>query len=794
MPFKSEKQRRYLWAEHPDIAKRWAREYPESNKNLPMRVPSAPNAETSKSSKPPSKKKSPTSGKKAQTPISKKKTASSSSESLMMPVNIIEKINAYVENRNNEFNVSFSHKPVKDSKFAADKRVKVKIMHSDQPTYAGEEREKQIENSDEISDENGNGAESEGKKRNPEHAINSLLQKISTVLAPAVAQTVENLNAEREGRPPRRVQNNQNVKQYPQNTPTIPPPMSLTATAPANQAQKQPADASTQSRPVGGGSHPQFNPINSFGALSTTGAINGNAAFGAKNSPDSSKIAEVIKRATRSEALGTLTGINEIDPTDTAYYDEAYEEENFDRHKCAETAKSTPNNADTPCSCGCGDTVKTCKCPADCSCRKPGGSCYQSEKQAASWEQDAHDWDDKPTRVFRAGFNLKEFIDDEALARLSPADMQKRYLSGLDAILAKHKKLRYKPVYDVPDHIELDEKTSPEKRREFIQQLWQQMHNERPYLGALGVPSVKHAAKSPAWQREAGKNSAGGLNAKGRASYNKATGGNLKAPVTEKNPKGKRAKRQNSFCSRMCGMKRVNTGSKTKKDPDSRINKSLRKWNCKCSNETESEVKLAGGLFALGPSTNPNDPRVQLSNLVGPQQTQAYQQRVRRGVSAMDKLMGKNQAPQQPQLKLKSRYSRRPRGYSAPPTVKTNAAHEFGALLQKQALLPGVRKALDPRTYSFLFHLLKSTGEKTLPALNSATARQMLIAAAAGGGVGAARGYLWPGYREEFDEKGNVTTREKIKPWVGALQSAGIGAGAAAASNYAAQTISNNMR
>lgn len=85
-----------------------------------------------------------------------------------------------------------------------------------------------------------------------------------------------------------------------------------------------------------------------------------------------------------------------------------------------------------------------------------------------------------------------------------------------------------------------------------------------------------------AWQRSEGKNPEGGLNAKGRASYKKQTGGTLKAPVSESNPKGERAKRQNSFCSRMCGMKRVNTGSKAQSDPDSRINKSLRKWNCKC--------------------------------------------------------------------------------------------------------------------------------------------------------------------------------------------------------------------
>lgn len=101
-------------------------------------------------------------------------------------------------------------------------------------------------------------------------------------------------------------------------------------------------------------------------------------------------------------------------------------------------------------------------------------------------------------------------------------------------------------------------------------------------INQLGQNILKQSASSPAWQRSAGKNPEGGLNAKGRASYKSETGGTLKAPVTESNPKGERAKRQNSFCSRMCGMKRVNTGSKAQGDPDSRINKSLRKWNCKC--------------------------------------------------------------------------------------------------------------------------------------------------------------------------------------------------------------------
>lgn len=88
--------------------------------------------------------------------------------------------------------------------------------------------------------------------------------------------------------------------------------------------------------------------------------------------------------------------------------------------------------------------------------------------------------------------------------------------------------------------------------------------------------------KSPAWTRKEGKNPEGGLNAKGRASYNKETGGNLKPPVSKDEAKKSpaKAKRRKSFCARMEGMKKKLTSNKTANDPDSRINKSLRKWDC----------------------------------------------------------------------------------------------------------------------------------------------------------------------------------------------------------------------
>ena len=78
---------------------------------------------------------------------------------------------------------------------------------------------------------------------------------------------------------------------------------------------------------------------------------------------------------------------------------------------------------------------------------------------------------------------------------------------------------------------------------------------------------------SAAWQKKEGKNPKGGLNAKGRASAKKQ-GMNLKPPQ----PEG--GKRRDSFCARMEGHKKKNTSAKTAKDPDSRINKSLRAWKC----------------------------------------------------------------------------------------------------------------------------------------------------------------------------------------------------------------------
>ena len=86
-------------------------------------------------------------------------------------------------------------------------------------------------------------------------------------------------------------------------------------------------------------------------------------------------------------------------------------------------------------------------------------------------------------------------------------------------------------------------------------------------------PKLK--TEGAAWTKKSGKSPSGGLNEKGRKSYERENpGSDLKPPQ----PEG--GSRRDSFCARMSGMKKKLTSRKTANDPNSRINKSLRAWNC----------------------------------------------------------------------------------------------------------------------------------------------------------------------------------------------------------------------
>jgi hypothetical protein len=88
--------------------------------------------------------------------------------------------------------------------------------------------------------------------------------------------------------------------------------------------------------------------------------------------------------------------------------------------------------------------------------------------------------------------------------------------------------------------------------------------------------------KSPAWQRSEGKNPKGGLNATGRASYNSATGGHLKAPVKSgDNP------RRASFLARMGNM----SGPEYKNGEPTRLLLSLKAWGASSKADAKAKAK-----------------------------------------------------------------------------------------------------------------------------------------------------------------------------------------------------------
>ena len=137
---------------------------------------------------------------------------------------------------------------------------------------------------------------------------------------------------------------------------------------------------------------------------------------------------------------------------------------------------------------------------------------------------------------------------------------------------------RYQPT----EYLNVD----PKKRKESMD-FWKQHLQTAPPVpvrqaSAKKTIQVAHfepegeIIEGAAWTRKEGQNKKGGLNEKGRKSYERENpGSDLKAPSKKVGNK-----RRASFCARMKGMKKKLTSKKTANDPDSRINKSLRAWNC----------------------------------------------------------------------------------------------------------------------------------------------------------------------------------------------------------------------
>ena len=120
--------------------------------------------------------------------------------------------------------------------------------------------------------------------------------------------------------------------------------------------------------------------------------------------------------------------------------------------------------------------------------------------------------------------------------------------------------------------------------------------------------SMKKAGKKPKnmqeedldedWQKVNKKDKTDGMSKKAVSAYRRENpGSKLKTAVTTKPSKlkkgSKAAKRRKSFCARMSGMKKAHASAKTKRDPDSPINKALRRWNCESIEQMQELVMIA---------------------------------------------------------------------------------------------------------------------------------------------------------------------------------------------------------
>ncbi len=110
--------------------------------------------------------------------------------------------------------------------------------------------------------------------------------------------------------------------------------------------------------------------------------------------------------------------------------------------------------------------------------------------------------------------------------------------------------------------------------------LWDNIHakrkrGEKPAKpGDKDYPKTLNVDEGAAWTKKEGQNKSGGLNEKGRKSYEKENpGSDLKAPSKKVGNK-----RRASFCARMKGMRKRQKPSNN--TGDDRLSKSLRAWNC----------------------------------------------------------------------------------------------------------------------------------------------------------------------------------------------------------------------
>ncbi len=178
------------------------------------------------------------------------------------------------------------------------------------------------------------------------------------------------------------------------------------------------------------------------------------------------------------------------------------------------------------------------------------------------------EWENKkPIKENHIDIAMGKMLDDEGSMIINQLDEIERYVQMLRGSITG-------PEMQVPGWVQSKVTLATDYLNTAAN--YMSSKNEEVQLDKLSFKEFSEICEGAAWTKSSGKNKNGGLNEKGRKSYEKENpGSDLKAPSKEVGNS-----RRSSFCARMKGMKKKLTSKKTASDPDSRINKSLRAWNC----------------------------------------------------------------------------------------------------------------------------------------------------------------------------------------------------------------------
>lgn len=178
------------------------------------------------------------------------------------------------------------------------------------------------------------------------------------------------------------------------------------------------------------------------------------------------------------------------------------------------------------------------------------------------------EWENKkPIKENHIDIAMGKMLDDEGSMIINQLDEIERYVQMLRGVITG-------PEMQVPGWVQSKVTLATDYMNTVAN--YMSSKNEEVQLDKLSFKEFTEICEGAAWTKSSGKNKNGGLNEKGRKSYEKENpGSDLKAPSKEVGNS-----RRSSFCARMKGMKKKLTSKKTASDPDSRINKSLRAWNC----------------------------------------------------------------------------------------------------------------------------------------------------------------------------------------------------------------------